>query len=258
MIKDLISAGASLLGGLIGRDSQREQQERNIALQREFAQSGIQWKVADAKKAGIHPLYAMGAPSISPAVSVQSDPLAGALHSMGQDLGRAAQAGSSTDDRAATGVVQQLALERAGLQNELLRTQIASIRARNAQGGQLGPGVPIGPTNDFVVPEKNKPEERPPIMIGGERIVSDPGTSPAQSVEDLFGEEGPAAATMQTVVGINHLIRHYERKYGPRSQWPENIVNGVINDVKNTTMRFDPNVWWNYRRNIVNWIINRR
>jgi len=39
--------------------SAREQGERNAALQREFAQHGIRWRVEDAKAAGLHPLYAL-------------------------------------------------------------------------------------------------------------------------------------------------------------------------------------------------------
>lgn len=38
-------------------DAQRMQ---NYEMQREFAQNGIRWKVADAQAAGLHPLYALG------------------------------------------------------------------------------------------------------------------------------------------------------------------------------------------------------
>lgn len=44
---------------------------QNNATQREFAQNGIQWKVEDAKKAGIHPLYALGASTASPSFAFQ-------------------------------------------------------------------------------------------------------------------------------------------------------------------------------------------
>lgn len=35
--------------------------QQQIDLAREFAKNGIQWRVEDAKKAGLHPLYALGA-----------------------------------------------------------------------------------------------------------------------------------------------------------------------------------------------------
>lgn len=41
------------------QDFAREQADKNIALQREFAQMGIRWRVEDAKAAGLHPMYAL-------------------------------------------------------------------------------------------------------------------------------------------------------------------------------------------------------
>lgn len=167
----LISAGANLIGGLMGQsaqskaaDAQREMAERNIALQKEFAQSGIQWKVADAKAAGIHPLYALGAntTSFSP-VSVGSpsgSPLGDAISRSGQDLSRAVAAGSNSITRAATA----LSLENQGLQNELLRSQIRKLNAQVAPPiptandpwnipGQSGSGISF---NDVTKPEALK------------------------------------------------------------------------------------------------------
>lgn len=43
--------------------------ERNAALSREFAQNSMQWKAADLRKAGINPIYAMGAGGYSAPVS---------------------------------------------------------------------------------------------------------------------------------------------------------------------------------------------
>jgi len=62
MLGPILGAASSLIGGIMGQNSQNnaiKSQEnmaaQNIALQKEFAQSGIQWKVADAKAAGVHP-----------------------------------------------------------------------------------------------------------------------------------------------------------------------------------------------------------
>lgn len=43
-----------------GEDRPDEVRARNEQTQREFAQNAIQWRVADAKKAGLHPLFALG------------------------------------------------------------------------------------------------------------------------------------------------------------------------------------------------------
>lgn len=229
----LASAGANILGGILGRQHQDEQFERNAALQREFAQSGIQWKVADAKKAGIHPLYAMGAPSISPAVSVQGDPMGAALSSMGSDISRAALASSSQETRnsAFNNQIASLTLERGQLQNELLRSQIMRMRV-----GQVGPPIPTGgessqgdipiPTPDprradFDVPENKKIEERPPLMMSGSRWLTNPNTSPMKAWEDQYGDEGPVAATLPLFILWNDMVYNY----GQPSGWPTKILN---------------------------------
>lgn len=60
IIGGLISAGGSIAGSLLNRNANRDANTANADLQREFAQKGIQWRVADAKAAGIHPLAALG------------------------------------------------------------------------------------------------------------------------------------------------------------------------------------------------------
>lgn len=58
----------------------KEAFERNASLSREFAQNSMQWKAQDLYKAGINPLYAMGAGGYSApvsSVSARSAPLDG-------------------------------------------------------------------------------------------------------------------------------------------------------------------------------------
>lgn len=64
----LAQVGSDLLQGWMADErqedmihAQEQQQEKNIAMQREFAQHGVQWRVKDAKEAGVHPMYALGA-----------------------------------------------------------------------------------------------------------------------------------------------------------------------------------------------------
>lgn len=148
MLGNLVAAGTSLIGGLFGQKSQEKTAEKNIQLQKDFAQQGIQWKVADAKAAGIHPLYALGAQthSFSP-VSV-GDSLSPALANAGQDIGRAINSTSdgSTRVSAIAKAAEALALEKAGLENELLRSQ---IRRNNSAG--TPPPVPL-PGTKWLIP----------------------------------------------------------------------------------------------------------
>jgi len=57
----LIGAAGSIAGGLLsGGDDARDINNRNIKIQKQFAKNQIQWKVNDAKAAGLHPLFALG------------------------------------------------------------------------------------------------------------------------------------------------------------------------------------------------------
>ena len=52
-------AVGSIVGGLIAADASKSNAKRNIRYQEKFAKQGIQWRVKDAKTAGIHPLAAL-------------------------------------------------------------------------------------------------------------------------------------------------------------------------------------------------------
>lgn len=95
----LIAGGASLLGGLLSNKSNRENAEGNAALQREFAQQGIQWKVEDARRAGIHPLYALGAQTHSFSPIAVQDSVGSSVASAGQDISRAVLASADQQER---------------------------------------------------------------------------------------------------------------------------------------------------------------
>lgn len=157
MLEALLSAGLKLAGGLMSQNQAKDaaaqqaaQAAQNRTDQYEFAQNAISWKAADAARAGIHPVYALGGSttSFSPVAvgSMSSSPLGEALGSMGQDVTRAAAANRSVTDRVnAVGKVQtaqqlasgELHLENMKLQNELLKTRVANMR-----GAQIGPGGP--------------------------------------------------------------------------------------------------------------------
>jgi hypothetical protein len=53
-------AAATVIGGMLNYGSSSSASKRAIKLQKEMAKNGIQWRVADAKKAGLHPLAALG------------------------------------------------------------------------------------------------------------------------------------------------------------------------------------------------------
>lgn len=147
MLGAIIGAIASAAGGYMNAQASQANAQRNIDLQREFAQNAISWKVRDAERAGIHPLYALGASttSFSP-VSVGGDPLGAALAGMGQDVSRAAAANLPKTERAnaIAGVAQAQVLEAGQLRNEnmMLQNEILKKKVADLVAGTIGPGGP--------------------------------------------------------------------------------------------------------------------
>lgn len=176
MLGELLAAGSSLLGGLLGKSSQDKANEinqqnaaNNIALQREFAQNGIQWKVADATKAGIHPLYALGASttSFSPVSvgAVGSSALPNALTSMGQSLSRAASANLAPTERAsAVGALQQTQANNLSLENQSLQNQILKFRLNQMMSQNVSAGGPEEEANLLIPGQKNSAGINPEPM----------------------------------------------------------------------------------------------
>lgn len=117
-----INAASSIAGGLINRmfDDNDKQWERNYNAQKEFAQNSIQWRVQDAEKAGIHPLYAIGGqmPGYTPSSAFSNDSMGEAIAQAGNAFGNA---------------MGQIGLINARLQNEKLETEIAKEKAELMQ-----------------------------------------------------------------------------------------------------------------------------
>lgn len=209
MFGSIISAGANILGGILNRDAakdanriQQEQAALNRKTQMDFAKHGIKWKVDDARRAGVHPLYALGAQthSYSPvSVGTTVDTSMGnALASAGQDISRAFAAGATPKGRvdAFTTAVQGLSLEKASLENELLKSQIARLN-----NSQVPPPTPSA--YPVVIPE-GKLDDRTPIVLGSRKIATHPGFSDGQTFEDRWGEWGGSAAGL-VVMGADAL-----------------------------------------------------
>lgn len=139
MLGALIGAGASLLGGLFGQSSQKKQMQMQIDQQREFAQHGVRWKVEDAKAAGIHPLYALGAQTVpfSP-IGIGGSPLADGISQAGQSIGRAIDAKGTIQERTFNTQMMALQLQRGQLENQLLASQISRINSPT----QMPPPMP--------------------------------------------------------------------------------------------------------------------
>lgn len=152
----IINAGVDIWSGMMQNRAQKAANRVagwNAQMDREhqlaFAREGIQWRVDDAKKAGIHPLYALGAqtPSYTP-VSMNFTPqdgLARGLADAGQDIGRAVQALAPRNERERNYVEasQTLSLEKQTLENQLLASQIRRLNQ---------PATPPGLPASTIIP----------------------------------------------------------------------------------------------------------
>lgn len=184
----LISAGTSLAGGALDfgqsddiakRNSREAQLDR--AHQRQFAQHGIQWRVNDARAAGVHPLVALGAQLN------QGTPTAIGTGNTGSAKGDAIRA-------AGAAIAESLARrDKEKAETRLLNAQ-ADFTEQQAADSQLARMNQMQ-VNDVVVPEfheVNDPQYTPRLNIGGIPIRTAP-TTDAQTLEDRYGEFGGSA-----------------------------------------------------------------
>lgn len=168
-----------LAGGLLGRKFARDDQERDWDRQQFMASNSIQMRAEDAKKAGIHPVFALGAQPVSYAPSmVGGSDFSSSFANMGSSLDDVMNKRSS---RGMTSALDALSLERAGLENELLRSQ---IRRSNAPG--LPPSSPVGGgDSDILLPVINKKLKFSDPMFG-QKIENAWGEGPPQWIASIF------------------------------------------------------------------------
>lgn len=167
------------MGALLGHDAQKEANQinrdtaaMNVKQQREFAQQGIRWKVADAKAAGLAPLAALGAQttSFSP-VHVGESPntaLGDGLMDMGQNLSRSITAQQTESEKQMTQL--QLAGAKLDLQGKEIENQIKASQLKT----MTQTGSPAFPGSDNFIPGQGNSGI---VKINpSERTASQPGS----------------------------------------------------------------------------------
>lgn len=189
----LVGAGAQLIPQLFGSSSDQKSEaqfDANFKLQEKMAEHGTLIRARDVMRAygetGIHPLSLMG---MNPASASTVASVGGGsggnwrkgVADAGQSIGRAISAAGSQETR--DGLVK-LQLERGGLENELLRVQIANqVQALHRGSAQVGPPMPSG-ANRWLVDgqgdtntELRSPVARGPLVIDEplKRTSGDPG-----------------------------------------------------------------------------------
>lgn len=156
-----IGGALSAIGSLAGGLSASSQASKDRKWQQRLAKNQVQFRVADAKAAGVHPLFALGMSpmSYSPTAVHPGDYGGSAIGQMGQDISRAISAGQTERERR---LEQAAALQRtAALDAQNIRESESRIRENDANtdyfrsqiarmnSAQLGPGAPSGRLGDL-------------------------------------------------------------------------------------------------------------
>lgn len=146
-----LSSLMSFGGGALESLSSLYQMRRNEKLQKEFARSGIQWRVEDAKAAGVHPLFALGGSTAGFAPNPVV-PFDFGLKQAGQDVAGAV-ARQETNPERQLRMAQLSALRSQALrdlsQSQLFDSEAARLRQEMQSGGF--PGETVDPISGAVV-----------------------------------------------------------------------------------------------------------
>lgn len=250
-----IGAGVGLLGGVLSNMSHEKQADRGYAEQREALQHGISWRVADAKAAGIHPLYALGSPPMSVAPIVTQDAIGPAIQQMGQSM---------TDISRSTLNEQQKATQFAELQvlgsqrnkndaeAELARVQSHVLLQKqgsniNAPGLGVQPEHGQNPTGGGVGMIDLKPAEQISTKTG--MPMSSAGVNPAYQLRYLenglpmylpIAEGDSPEETISEMHPLTWagLIAKNSRIFGPG--WAKDLIQSRYLGLR-PTGKYDPN-----------------
>lgn len=193
MLGSLIGAGVSALSSLFGgsmnasaaekaaRQSQKAAaalNKKNIQAAKTLNQNKVQWLVEDARRAGIHPLAALGS-SVSGSWATPTASATGS-YDQGSAMGSAiADAGAAIG----RGVEGALA-ETPGLQNDLLRSQIKQTDAQTA----LMLAQATSRTTAARMMNEGRGLQVTDTTMGGRKIKANPEWSDAQEIENRYGE----------------------------------------------------------------------
>lgn len=224
--------------------------QSDLAYQRqlEAAQNSVLWRIQDAQRAGVHPLYALGAQGVNLApsfvgtsgvsggspqasgVSAQGSSYGAAQvapvpNTFGQDIGRAIQAQMTKGERGRLAAemadlamyeknMRAVGFDKALLENDLLRSQIA----RN-QRDQVGPPAPS--------------------MVGvkdSSRVQPIPASPTLNSIYDRTQEAGAISDKTYVMTGKNELTNAQSYDFKQRSD--EDFVGNRMWDWRNRVAPF--------------------
>lgn len=201
----LIAAGLSFAGNIFDSFSAKKTADKNRALQLASAKKSVQWRVADAKKAGIHPLAALG---VSPAQMqpVYADTKFGQA---GQDLGRAVQAlKPSLEKEASIEQIKGLKLE-----NKLKEVEIAI--QQKALANNKGIPIPSTDMEGVITPDNVSRNYSPNSTV--------PGVNFTPSDVPMMSSHGVQA-------GVQPMTQYAVNDFGTYYKLPSKEIQEAISE----------------------------
>lgn len=199
----LVSGGFSLLGGSLGNRAAKRARRQDIALQKEFAQHGVQWRVEDAKAAGIHPLAALGMQGVPYSPVGFQDSLGSALAEAGQSIGgavsRTMTAGQKAQQLLGLRLVQSQ-IDETDMRTRLLQSEIDRNRY------EMQPQV-----QTFPVPDNGAVIEGQPLLSPqGTVLLEDSGVPSGQVLGTPAGVISAKASNEAVMAGDTPLWRNFK------------------------------------------------
>lgn len=163
------------------------QTKKQIHWQREQLQKGIQYRVADAKAAGIHPLYALGANIQSPSPIQVDGGLPDRLSQMGQGLGQFSERFQTAPERLMARA--NLNLLSAQTEESLARGQY--FRSQALQGNSASAPQAQIDTLGNVIPGQVQAKPSEVISARPDDLATEAGGPQPGKKETMFGAGVP-------------------------------------------------------------------
>lgn len=243
----IVSAVGSIAGGILGANSAQNVAGMNYKAQKEFAQNGIRWKVEDAKRAGIHPLYALGASTqgYSPTAGYTGDfGISDAAAHLGQGYERAQQAKMTKEERDKQDVRDAIQ-DMAALEDlrQKKRMNDAQIRLANSEIFR----------NFALSTNALRKTGLPPAMPGGlGGVIAGQGNSYAtgQTTPEISSVVTSEKGTPSVQAGSPPDVRFYRTLSGGRAPLPTGDAGDAMDAALGAGLQ------WSFRNNLVPWLAN--
>lgn len=243
----IVSAVGSIAGGILGANSAQNVAGMNYEAQKEFAQNGIRWKVEDAKRAGIHPLYALGASTqgYSPSGGYTGDyGISDAAAHLGQGYERAQQAKMTKEERDKQDVRDAIQ-DMAAFEdlNQKRRMNDAQIRLVNSEIFR----------NFALSTNALRKTGLPPAMPGGlGGVIAGQGNSYAtgQTTPEISSVVTSEKGTPSVQAGSPPDVRFYRTLSGGRAPLPTEDAGDAMDAALGAGLQ------WSFRNNLVPWLAN--